>query len=317
VVEVELEVGAAATYRLFGTLTDGAGTAIEQVRVERELPPGLHAVPLAFDGAALSALGHDGPYLVEDLVLEEVASATGLAVSPPYTTAAYAATDFQRPPLLLTGVTGDRGSHDQHMDQLPFEALVVELELDSLAAGEVEAVAQLSSEDGTHIAAGTVAAALVPGTNLLAFRFPASVVFAGGRPGPYRLQLLSVWEPSPAGATPLTLQAPGVVAVTQPYALEDFAPSPRFTVGGTVTGLAGPSLELELAAVGPRGTPPTTTLRAGNGAFTFQFPKLVSGNTYELRVKTQPTNPPQICTVANSAGTIGNANVTDITVTCV
>ena len=94
-------------------LTDGAGTAIEQVRVERELPPGLHTVPLAFDGATLSALGHDGPYLVEDLVLEEVASATGLAVGPPYTTAAYAPTDFQRPPLLLTGVTGDRGSHDQ------------------------------------------------------------------------------------------------------------------------------------------------------------------------------------------------------------
>ena len=316
VVEVELEVGAAATYRLFGTLTDGFGTAIEQVRVERELPPGLQTVPLAFDGAALSALGHDGPYLVEDLVLEEVASATGLAVGPPYTTAAYAPTDFQRPTLLLTGVTGDRGSHDQHMDQLPYEALVIELELDSLAGGEVQASAQLFSEDGTHIAPGTVAAALVPGTNLLAFRFPASGIFGGGRPGPYRLQLLSVWEPSPAGATPLTLQAPGVVAVTQPYAVEDFAPSPRFTVGGTVTGLAGPPLELELAAVGPRGTPPTTTLRAGNGAFTFLFPTLVGGNTYEVRVKTQPTNPPQVCTVANGAGTIGDANVTDVTVTC-
>ena len=75
-------------------------------------------------------------------------------------------------------------------------------------------------------------------------------------------------------------------------------------------------MELELAAVGPRAPRPPPP-SAGNGAFTFLFPRLVSGNTYEVRVKTQPTNPPQVCTVANGAGTIGSANVTDVTVTCV
>ena len=55
---------------------------------------------LAFDGARLFALGHDGPYLLQDLVLEDVATVTGLAVGPTYTTAAYLHSDFQRPPLL-------------------------------------------------------------------------------------------------------------------------------------------------------------------------------------------------------------------------
>ena len=84
-----------------------------------------------------------------------------------------------------------------------------------------------------------------------------------------------------------------------------------------MTGLTGSGLVLELAAEGPPGTPPTTTLRAGNGQFTFIFPRLVSGNPYEVRVKTQPSNPAQVCTVSNAAGTIGTANVTDVTVTCV
>jgi hypothetical protein len=105
--------------------------------------------------------------------------------------------------------------------------------------------------------------------------------------------------------------------VTQPYLLEDFAESPRFTVGGTVAGLAGGVLELELAAEGPPGTPATTPLRRfGDGPFTFTFPTLVSGNSSEVRVKTQPTSPPQVCTVVNASGTVEDGDVTNIQVNC-
>ena len=100
--------------------------------------------------------------------------------------------------------------------------------------------------------------------------------------------------------------------------LEDFAESPRFTVGGTVTGLVGRGLVLELAAEGPPGTPAATPLRVlGNGPFTFTFPGLVSGNPYEVRVKTPPANPVQVCTVNNASGTIEDANVTNVEVLCV
>ena len=152
---------------------------------------------------------------------------------------------------------------------------------------------------------------------MVAFQFRAGQIFGAGNPGPYTLQLLSMWGTAADGA-PVELQAPGVVAVTQPYPLEHFAPSPRFTVGGTVTGLVGTGLELELAAEGPPGTPAATTLRrSANGLFTFSFPRLVSGNPYQVRVKTQPTNPVQVCTVANASGTIEDDNVTNVEVHCV
>ena len=253
--------------------------------MEQQLAPGPQTVSLAFDGALLFALGHDGPYLLEDLVVEDVATETGLAVGPTYTTAAYAHTDFQRPPLLLTGNTSDHGAHTVHMERLPFEELVVEVEVDTMVAVEAEAAAKLYAEDGTFVAVANTASSLEPGLVMVEFRFPAGQIFQAGKPGPYTVQLFSIWGTSTDG-TAVSLQAPGVVAVTQPYRLEDFAPSPGFTVGGTLTGMIGSrQVELELATEGPPGTPPITTLRPRNGPFTFFLsPQLVSGNSYQVRV---------------------------------
>ena len=317
VIEVELDVAVAAAYRLTGTLTDEAGTAIQQLQVEQQLPAGLQNMSLAFDGALLFDSGHDGPYQLEDLVLEDVATQTGLAVGPAYTTAAYAHTDFQHPPLLLTGNTSDHGAHTLHMERLPFEELVIEVEVDAATPVDVEATANLHGEDGSLIAAGRALSSLASGLAMLEFHFTADSIFQAGQPGPFTLQLLSIWGTT-ADGTEVSLLSPDAVAVTQPYRLEDFAPSPRFTVGGTVTGLAGHGLELELVTPeGPPGTPPTTPLRAGNGPFTFTFPTLVSGNPYEIRVKTEPTNPTQACTVTNASGTIEDVNVTNVEVICV
>jgi len=175
----------------------------------------------------------------------------------------------------------------------------------------------LHAEDGTFVAPGRSVSSLAAGLSTLEFRFAAHEIFGAGKAGPFNLRLLSIWGTSTDGA-PVSLRASGVVAVTQPYQLVDFAPSPEFTVGGTVTGLLPGEglLELELAAEGPPGTPTTTTHRAGNGPFTFTFPTLVSGNTYEVRVKTQPTNPAQVCTITNASGTIEDANVTGVEVQC-
>ena len=50
-----------------------------------------------------------------------------------------------------------------------------------------------------------------------------------------------------------------------------------------------------------------------NGSFAFPG-TLASGATYAVTVLTNPTG--QTCTVANGTGTIGTANVTNVTVTC-
>ena len=79
-----------------------------------------------------------------------------------------------------------------------------------------------------------------------------------------------------------------------------------FTIGGTVSGL---------------GASPVTLLDNGsdtlsvsvNGAFVFKTP-VASGSTYNVIVGTQPSG--ETCTVTNGSGTVGSANVTNVTVTC-
>jgi 6-phosphogluconolactonase len=51
------------------------------------------------------------------------------------------------------------------------------------------------------------------------------------------------------------------------------------------------------------------------GAFTFATP-VATGATYDVTVRTQPSNPAQTCTVRNGSGSISGANVTNVTVTC-
>jgi hypothetical protein len=84
--------------------------------------------------------------------------------------------------------------------------------------------------------------------------------------------------------------------------------SSSFTVGGTVSGLAGSGLVLTLN--GGNDLPFTA-----NGSFTFATP-LPSGSQYRVRVATQPSNPAQVCTVAGGDGTIGSTNVNNVRVSC-
>jgi hypothetical protein len=78
-----------------------------------------------------------------------------------------------------------------------------------------------------------------------------------------------------------------------------------FTIGGTVTGLSGKGLvlqdnggdDLSVSASGP-----------------FVFPTGVTG-AYAVTIKTQPSNPTQLCVISGGSGT-ATANVTSVAVTC-
>ena len=85
--------------------------------------------------------------------------------------------------------------------------------------------------------------------------------------------------------------------------------SQTYTVGGTVSGLVGSGLVL-------RNNGGNSLSIAGNGAFTFTA-ALASGSGYVVTVLTQPSSPTQLCTVASGTGTVSNANVTSVGVTCV
>jgi large repetitive protein len=81
-----------------------------------------------------------------------------------------------------------------------------------------------------------------------------------------------------------------------------------FTIGGTVSGLAGRGLVLQVNGGDDR---------AVNVDGVFTFPTAVpDGTRYSVSVKTSPSNPSQTCAVANGSGTVAAAAVTNIRVTC-
>ncbi len=81
-----------------------------------------------------------------------------------------------------------------------------------------------------------------------------------------------------------------------------------YTIGGTVSGMTGSGLVLQ-----DNGTDAKTI--TADGSFTFAS-GLAYGMTYSVTVKTQPSMPPQTCTVTNGSGTVGYSNITSIMVTC-
>jgi uncharacterized delta-60 repeat protein len=84
-------------------------------------------------------------------------------------------------------------------------------------------------------------------------------------------------------------------------------PLPTFTIGGTVDGLAGSGLVLTNAGA--------DVPVSADGSFT--FPGTAStGQPYDVEVRTQPSNPRQVCIVQAGKGTVSNANVTDVAVHC-
>lgn len=83
-------------------------------------------------------------------------------------------------------------------------------------------------------------------------------------------------------------------------------PPSTYTVGGTVSGLAG-TLVL-------RNNGADNLTVSANGSFTFAT-ALNDGTAYSVAVFTQPSN--QSCTVSNGNGIIAGANVTNVSVNCV
>lgn len=86
------------------------------------------------------------------------------------------------------------------------------------------------------------------------------------------------------------------------------APPSSHTVGGRVTGLRGTGLVVQLNGG------PTVTMNA-NGQFVFIDP-LPAGGDYAVTIAQQPQGPAQECAVSNGHGTIDDADVRDVTVTC-
>lgn len=85
-------------------------------------------------------------------------------------------------------------------------------------------------------------------------------------------------------------------------------PAPTYTVSGTVSGLTASGLVLQLNGAG------NVTVASGATSFAMTT-ALTSGQAYAVTISTPPTG--LTCTLANASGTIGSANVSNVTITCV
>lgn len=81
-----------------------------------------------------------------------------------------------------------------------------------------------------------------------------------------------------------------------------------FTVGGTVSGLAGSGLVLQ-------NNGGDNLAKNVDGTFTFATP-VASGGAYNVTVATQPTSPAQTCTASSNAGIV-SATVANVAINCV
>ncbi|GAG10473.1 unnamed protein product, partial [marine sediment metagenome] len=83
----------------------------------------------------------------------------------------------------------------------------------------------------------------------------------------------------------------------------------KYSVGGTLNGLVGSGLVLNLNS-GVQTLP-----IVANGKFAFPT-ALADGSAYAVSVNTQPSAPAQVCSVTNGAGNLNGADVTGIVVEC-
>ncbi|MGC3979697.1 MAG: kelch repeat-containing protein [Steroidobacteraceae bacterium] len=81
---------------------------------------------------------------------------------------------------------------------------------------------------------------------------------------------------------------------------------PKFSLGGSVTGLTANGLVLENGS-------DTLSVAAGSSTFVFAN-QLTSGSAYAVAVRSAPTG--LICSVANGSGTMATANQNNVVVTC-
>lgn len=88
-----------------------------------------------------------------------------------------------------------------------------------------------------------------------------------------------------------------------------FVPPVYYTIGGSVSGLAGTGLVL----LDNNGNNLTVSANATSFKFTVG---IASGGNYDVIVFSQPSGPSQTCGVTNGSGPVTNANITTVQVTC-
>jgi len=143
------------------------------------------------------------------------------------------------------------------------------------------------------------------GSDALAITGNGSFTFATSVKGAYLVTIST--QPTGQTCTLANFSGTATANVTNVQVTCTTGTSGPFTIGGSVSGLAGTGQGLTLLDNGG-----DSLIITGNGAFTFKTP--ITGG-YDVTISTQPTNPAQTCAVTNPSGT-ATANITSVQVIC-
>ena len=185
VVDVDLNVTAAGTYRLFGILTDASGNRHETSAVA-ELPGGPATVALRFDGVRIYGNGVDGPYTLSAVGLAEESDLDLLPVdekADAYRTAGYGYRQFQHDPIVLTG-GGTSTGVDTNGNGL-FDLLNVGIGIEVDLAGFYSWSARLIDANGNELGFAASSAFWNGGRNTLTLSYAGLPIGRSGVDGPY------------------------------------------------------------------------------------------------------------------------------------
>ncbi|MDX6849296.1 choice-of-anchor D domain-containing protein [Gilvimarinus sp. SDUM040013] len=177
----------------------------------------------------------------------------------------------------------------------------------SVSAGTPQTVTYTVTNTGTDdLVITTATTSVASNVTINAVSAPASTtVAAGGGSTTFTVQ----YTPSVAGAFSFALSFVNDDADENPFniTVSGTASAAQFTVGGTVSGLAGTGLVLQNNG--------GDLAIATDGAFTFPT-AIDDGSTYNVTVATQPSAPSQNCVVNNPTGTMSGADVSNVEVIC-
>lgn len=198
IISGRVNVTAAGDFVVTGSLASAGGLLVANASTAVHLESGQHDVDLSFSGRSIRASGEDGPYLLADVLVQDV-TRDGLVAdqkSNLHQTGAYAATDFEGPILSLgpgSELVADTDG-DGDLDRLVVRLVV---SVTPGFGGTYDYNAALRSSDGRLIEwSGSRGVSLLDGANTLEFSFAGTNLSAGKANGPFELVDFHLYDSS-------------------------------------------------------------------------------------------------------------------------
>jgi len=258
------------------------------------LTQGLGEIVANIPASAVIDANENGPYSIEIIRLEQITETAGsqevdrrinLGQTQPYQT-----NQFQRPPLILTGVFSEQGIDTNGNGK--FDILRVSVQVDVLTAGLYEWNMKLANSDFQDVSFASARGNLAVGLNNITVDFRGTQIRRSESNGPYEIRDLLLFGPQ---------SIVGVeVGGTRPYLFTDFEEG-------------GPNVSISLS-------PATANLRIGQmhtvNVMVMQNTSPVASRIVTLQILSGPNAGLVTSKTTNASGTAtftytGNAEGTD------